>query len=344
MFLLDRNDIRRWLTQAKKGGGDRVDFEFVFTDHRRSACLEKLAADLRTQGFECRPVEYDGDGEAFLSVRSRASYDETELLALHSRFRGMAGTFRVEYLGIQVADVLAADKLRERHDRKKSEPAIRPARPKTAASGPEEIPMRYDVRKVPGPKVRPVDGWLVAVGGLCLVMFGLGLLWLNEVGIRETRARESWIRTEGLLKEVGIDYFALSRAARFKMLARYAFTVGGREYTGEWIQVGHQSGYLYGVREIVSEYAPEAARVEKEDFSFGQGPKMWQLPFPGTPVSVIYDPDDPARAELLLRNPLKSSTAPSFLIWGISLFLIFLGVGGVAVFVGGFFQKEERHP
>lgn len=105
MHLLSSSDIRRWFVHNAKGRvleGHRL--TFVFTDHRRSDRLERLVPVMPDNAFPCNPINYDADGEAFLVVRSRADMDEDSLLKTNSRFREMAGKYRVSYLGVQIAD------------------------------------------------------------------------------------------------------------------------------------------------------------------------------------------------------------------------------------------------
>lgn len=183
----------------------------------------------------------------------------------------------------------------------------------------------------------PWDGWLFAAGGLCLVLFGMGLLWLNWAGSAEHEARTTWTQTEGLLQEVGIDYFAASRASNFTMTARYTYHVEGRTYEGTWIDGGHWSSYLDGVKMLVADFAPPAANLTSGDFSFLNSRKTWHLPFPGVRVPVRYAPGDPTRAVMILKDPLPSGTAHPAVIWGISLLLLLLGLLGIGLFLSGFF-------
>jgi hypothetical protein len=96
------------------------------------------------------------------------------------------------------------------------------------------------------------------------------------------------------------------------------------------------------VQNLVAEFVPEAANLKKQDFSFGESKKIWRLPFPGVPVQVRYDPADPARARLVLKNPLPSEVAHPALIWGISIAIMLLGAAGIAIFVAGFFLRDEQ--
>lgn len=75
---------------------------FFFTDHRRSDRLERLVPVMPDNAFTCDPITYDGDGEAFLAIRSLADMDENILLMTNSSFREMAGKYRVTYLGVQI--------------------------------------------------------------------------------------------------------------------------------------------------------------------------------------------------------------------------------------------------
>jgi hypothetical protein len=104
MFYLSNSDIRQWFARRAKGKTlCRDSLEFVFTDHRQHRRLEQLASAMQGGNFDCDPLEYDGDGEAYIKVHSLFALDEAGLLTMNSNFREMAGKYRVKYLGVRIA-------------------------------------------------------------------------------------------------------------------------------------------------------------------------------------------------------------------------------------------------
>lgn len=347
MLIRTSSEIRRWFAQqASPGSPFHSGAEFIFTDHRRADRLQLLGTSLREE-FTVEPVAYDGDGETYLTIRTSAISDGESVLEANTRFRQLAGTYRVEYLGLSVPD--ADDKRR---------PGQQPGRsPRLAQEDAKEgrrlnrhIPRQARTQlnsKIKSPAIslqpnvgpgQPDDGpwwalWPLAAGGTLIIAFAIGLLALQIAAKRQTEAMTRWVTTQGRLTEAGIEYHPGSRGARYELIVKYFFQVDGKLFTGTELDGRDHSGYLGGVQDLAARFAPEAAAVTKNDLSFLNSRKVWMISDPSRQdIAVRHDPADPTRSVMILDNPLPNDTASPFVIWAVLLFLFGLGVAGVGLF------------
>lgn len=116
---------------------------------------------------------------------------------------------------------------------------------------------------------------VVAIIGLALLLFGL-------FQVRKLRASQSWLTAAGMVREVTVDYHAATDeedSDSYTPVVKYGFGVGGRPYVGTRIR--------FDAKGFSSQ---AAARASVAGFQ------------PGTPVTVFYNPANPADCVLERKN------------------------------------------
>jgi len=164
--------------------------------------------------------------------------------------------------------------------------------------------------------------WSMIVLGLPCLGFGMALAWLAYASAREARERSLWVNGSASLIEVGIRYLPVRRGSNYYVTARYLLQVNGRTYEGSEI-AGGSSPSGVDVRTLIVPYAPEAATFKFEELGYLTPQHTWIVV--GQSAPARYDPNDPARSQIVLRNPIGTKTGSSCGLIGMTVVLLLTG-------------------
>jgi hypothetical protein len=148
----------------------------------------------------------------------------------------------------------------------------------------------------------------LALAGFCALV-AAALLWINHAAPRWGVEQRGWTNMVGQLFEVGIRRTADSRAP-YEMVARYEYKIADRVYHASRIAGAHSSKSPADIQTLIVHYAAEAAEFSLQDLSELNPQRTWSVAY--RPITVSYDPADPARAEMVLDQPLPANV---FVTW-----------------------------
>ncbi|MCL7423437.1 MAG: DUF3592 domain-containing protein, partial [Methylobacter sp.] len=155
--------------------------------------------------------------------------------------------------------------------------------------------------------------WLLALFGLPFFCVGAGFLLLSIVPTLHDASRmASWPEAQGALLRAQLISKRSKQSTTYRVEAEYRYNVDGRDYRGSRVAIG-------------------SAADNVGDFQQALGKRLEQAYRAGQPVSVWYDPDNPADAVLnrdLRWGLLGFKALFVALFGGIGLALIYFGLRG----------------
>jgi hypothetical protein len=155
--------------------------------------------------------------------------------------------------------------------------------------------------------------WLLALFGLPFFCVGAGFLLLSIVPTLHDASRmASWPEAQGALLRAQLISKRSKQSMTYRVEAEYRYNVDGRDYRGSRVAIG-------------------SAADNVGDFQQALGKRLEQAYRAGQPVSVWYDPDNPADAVLnrdLRWGLLGFKALFVALFGGIGLALMYFGLRG----------------
>ncbi len=162
------------------------------------------------------------------------------------------------------------------------------------------------------------------------------MIWLTHVAALGNDERKDWPRAEARLYEVGIRWDAEDASAVYRMTARYVLTVAGRDYDGGEIAGGYSSKSAADVRALIVPFAAEASEFSLQDLGPLNPARTWSVAY--RPVAVRFDPQDPARSQMVLDRPIVNVTAIDWLTRGIAAVLL---LGGAVLCIFAYYARLQ---
>jgi hypothetical protein len=170
---------------------------------------------------------------------------------------------------------------------------------------------------------------MLALGVFCMLVGG-AMLWFTDAPADWKNPQPGWTHIEGHLLETGIR-LAGGTGAKYEMIARYEYKLDERIYHGSKIAGSHANNSPEDVRALIVPLAPEAAEFGLQDLSDLNPQRTWSVAY--RPVTVRYDPQDPARAELVLEHSLKKGSAVDWIVRIVAAMFL---LTAAALFIGAF--------